>query len=73
MEFLEESQQKLFEELKERALKEGAYTHDEWKSVVDEVVQEHEEFGELDDEGIENLKSTLNGRYSEFENEIPTA
>ena len=73
MEFLEERYDKLYREVKGRAHDEGAYTLDAWKTIIDDIVDGHEEFGEIAEEGEQNLKDILVGRFEEFKSEIPEA
>lgn len=73
MEFLEEQYDKIYREVKGRARGEGAYTLDAWKTIVDDVVAGHDEFGELNEEGEQNLKDILIDRFEEFRSGIPEA
>lgn len=73
MEYLEEQYDRIYREVKGRAHGEGAYTLDAWRTVIDDIVDGHEEFGELDEEGEQNLKDILMDRFEEFKTEIPEA
>lgn len=64
--------EELFEAAKERALAEGAFTHEEWSDIVDTVIQDREEFGEVhDDEELSAVKEVLKSRFEDFKREIP--
>lgn len=69
MEFLEEAQEKIFTEVKDRARKEGAYTLEAWMTVVDDIIEGHEEFGEINEEGEQELREVLRDRFEEFKSE----
>jgi hypothetical protein len=73
MEFLEVEHNKIFNEVKLRAHTEGAYTLEAWKTIVDDVIDGHEEFGEIKDVDEQNLKDILLDRFEEFKSEIPKA
>jgi hypothetical protein len=59
--------EELYLETAERARAEGVASHDAWRTVVDVVLDSHEEFGEVDDEEVENIKEALYGRYQDFQ------
>jgi hypothetical protein len=64
----------LYQAAKERALAEGAFTHEEWSDVVDMTIQDREEFGEVhDDEELSAVKEQLKARYEEFKGEVGQA
>ena len=64
----------LFEEIKERAFTDGAFTREEWIGIVDDVLDSKREFGEThDDVDWEEMREALRARFDEFEAEIPTA
>ncbi len=66
--------EELYQAVKERALAEGAYTHEEWSDVIDMTIQDREEFAEVhDDEELSAVKEQLKERYAEFKKEIPEA
>lgn len=66
--------EELYQAVKERALAEGAYTHEEWSDVIDMTLQDREEFGEVhDDEELSAVKEHLKARFDEFKGEIPQA
>lgn len=66
MEFLEEQYERIYNQVKGRAHAEGAYTLEAWKTIVDDIVDGHEEFGEVDKEGTQNLKDIVYHRFEEF-------
>lgn len=62
----------IFFECKERATSEGALTQEEWNDIVDEVLEEKRGNGQInDDEDVVAIREALQGRYEEFEEEIP--
>lgn len=64
----------LFEEIKERAFSEGAFSREEWSDIVDEVIEEKREVQEIhDDVDLTEMREALKARYEEFQNEIPVA
>ncbi len=66
--------EELYQAVKERALAEGAYTHEEWSDVIDMTLQDREEFGEVhDDEELSAVKEQLKARYEDFKADIPQA
>jgi hypothetical protein len=72
MENLTFDPEELFEAAKERALAEGAFTHEESSDIVDMVIQDREEFGEVhDDEELSAVKEVLKSRFEDFKREIP--
>lgn len=74
MEFLNYDVEQLYQEVKERALAEGAFTHEEWRDMAAQVIQDHTEFGEVhDDDELEAVKTELESRFADFESEIPQA
>jgi hypothetical protein len=74
MENLTLNLQELFEEIKERAFGEGAFSREEWNDIVDEAIEEKREVQEIhDDVDLTEIREALKARYEEFEAEIPTA
>lgn len=72
MELLSYDVDELYQEVKKRALDEGAFTAEEWSDMVDQVLQDMAEFGEVhDDDELSAVKEQLKGRFAEFEREIP--
>ena len=59
----------IYKEVRERAEAEGAYTHEEWKAIVEAVIQDKTEFAEVDDEDLEELRENLVNRFNDFEAE----
>ena len=61
----------LYQAAKERALAEGAFTPEEWSDVIDMVIQDREEFGEVhEDEELSAVKEQLKARFDEYKAEI---
>lgn len=74
MEFPRFDVEELYQEVKSRALDEGAFTHEEWSAIVDDAISLREEFGEVhDDEELSAVKEQLKSRFEEFKAEIPEA
>jgi hypothetical protein len=61
----------LYEEIKERAFDEGAFSQEEWESIVDDVLEQKREWTEADDVDWEEMKESLRARFEDFEAEIP--
>ena len=56
-----------YNEVKERAETEGAYSRDEWHDIVDEVLDNKREFHELDgDAEWQEIAENLKMRYDDF-------
>ncbi len=61
----------LYGEVKERAEAEGAASREEWNDLVQEVLDEKREFGEIhDDEDVSELREVLQARYEDFESGV---
>ncbi len=74
MEFLTFDIEEVYQAVKERALAEGAYTHEEWSDVIDMTLQDREEFAEVhDDEELAAVKEQLKERYADFKRDVPEA
>lgn len=64
--------EEMFFQLRDKAEVEGAYTQSEWDGLVDELMEERIERGELGEEDdLEGLKDTLKARFEQFEESIP--
>ncbi len=62
----------LYEQAKERATQQGAFTQEEWDGVVDEMLDSKREFEEInDDVDWAEIKEALQARFEEFETEMP--
>jgi hypothetical protein len=59
----------VYQDVKEKALAEGAFSHEAWKSMVDAVLADRNEFGEIHDEDLQEIKELLIGRFADFEAE----
>jgi Zn-finger domain-containing protein len=61
----------LFQEVKERAESEGAYSQEEWNELVEEVLDGKREFAEIDDdEDWAHLREALQSRFQDFGGEV---
>jgi len=70
MENLELNLEELFEEVKERAMEEGALSRDQWDDMVEAVLDGKREFNEIhDDESWGEIQESLKARFDEFMNE----
>jgi hypothetical protein len=62
----------VYEEIKERAFADGAFSREEWRDLVDEVLDAKREFGEThDDVDWDEMREALIARFDEFQEEIP--
>jgi hypothetical protein len=60
----------LFVEVSDLAREQGVTSQEEWKQVVDEVIDAHINLGELDkDQDLEGLKVQLGDMWPEYERE----
>lgn len=74
MEFLTFDIEEVYQAAKERALDEGAFTPEAWSDVVDQVISDRADTGEVhDDEELSAVKEDLKARFEEFAKEIPEA
>lgn len=72
MENLTLNLEELYEQVKERAFTEGAFTREEWDDIVGDLLDSKREFEEVhDDVDWEEIKEALRARFDEFEAEIP--
>lgn len=72
MENLTLNLEELYEQIKERAFTEGAFTREEWDGLVEDILDSKREFEEIhDDVDWTEVKEALKSRYDEFETEIP--
>lgn len=61
------SEQEIFEEVKIRHELEPVQSREEFEGVIDEVIAEKLDFGEIDaDEDVETLKANVARRYNEI-------
>ena len=64
--------EEMYLQLRSTAENEGAYTQEEWNSLVDGVLEERKEKGSLDeDDDTEGLRQILEARFEQFEESIP--
>ncbi len=60
----------LYRDAKERAVAEGVATQEEWSDIIDMVIQDREEFGEVhEDEELSAVKEQLKARFDEYKGE----
>lgn len=72
IENLAHNREEIFNEVKERAREEGAYSKEAWDDLVEEVIEEHRSVGEMhDDEDLMRLKDEVQERFGEFSQENP--
>jgi len=65
------SLEEIYEEVRDRAKSEGAFSREEWNDIVDEILEEKRETSELhDDDDWAQIKEALQGRYEEMEEEV---
>ena len=69
MAFIDYNIDELYKEVREKAEAEGAYEHEAWKDLVDDVIAEHAEFGELGEDEMMEIKEQLVGRFGDFESD----
>lgn len=71
MQFTAYDPETLYQEVRKRALAEGAFSQEAYYEIVEDVINRHLEFSEIhDDDEYEEIKEVLRGRWSEFEAEI---
>ncbi len=62
----------LYEEIKERAFAEGAFSRDEWNGLVEEILNTKREFEEMhEDFDWTEIQEALIARYDDFQVETP--
>lgn len=62
----------IYEEIKERAFGEGAFSREQWRDLVDEILDAKRDFGEThDDVDWDEMREALVARYDEFAEEVP--
>lgn len=70
MENLTVNLEELFDEVKDRALEEGALAREEWNELVEELMDEKRQFSELhDDDSWTEIRESLQARYDDFMSE----
>ncbi len=61
----------MFREIVDRMKTQGLFTEDEFRDIIDAVLEEHRMHGYLsDDSDIEYLKSALQDRWSEVKEQL---
>lgn len=74
MENLTLNLEELYEQVKDRAFTEGAFTREEWDDIVDEILDSKREFEEIsDDVDWAEIREALQAKYDDFEADIPEA
>src|SRR5690242_7011405 len=74
MDFITFDPEEVYQAVRERALAEGAFTLEAWEDMIDAVLQDKEEFGEVHkDEDLSAVKEDLKARFEEFKAENPGA
>lgn len=72
MENLEFDLEVAYQEVKDRAMSQGAFSRDEWNDLVEEILDEKREFNELhDDNDWIEIQEALQSRFEDFEMEVP--
>jgi choline kinase len=57
----------LFEEVSERARETGVTTEEAWNELVEEVIDEHINWGEMDiDDDVTAIREALQSKWEEF-------
>jgi hypothetical protein len=70
MENLTVNLEELFNEMKDRAIDEGALSREEWNELVEEILEEKRQFSELhDDDSWVEIRESLQARYDDFMSE----
>lgn len=70
MENLTVNLEELFNEVKDRAMDEGALSREEWNELVEEMLDEKRQFSELhDDDSWVEIRESLQARYDDFMSE----
>lgn len=71
VEYLGFTPEELFTEVADRAREEGVTNQEAWNDIVEEVIDEKNEFGEMHpDEDIGVLKEMFRGRWGEYQKTI---
>jgi acetyl-CoA carboxylase alpha subunit len=71
VEFLSYSVDGLSEEVVERARESGVNSKEAWDELVDEIIDEHINWGEVDvDDDVNAIKEALEDRWKSFEEEL---
>lgn len=64
--------EELYQEVKDRAFDEGAYSQEQWDDLVDEMLDQKQQFGEThDDVDWGEIREAIKARFVEFAEEIP--
>lgn len=61
----------LYEEIKDHAFSEGAFSREEWHDTIEEVLDGKREMMEIDDDDDwQYITESLRSRYEEFEKDV---
>lgn len=64
------SRDELFKEISDLAREQGVTNKEDWRALVDEVIESHLDLGELNkDQDLVGLKETLTESWEEYERE----
>lgn len=70
MENLAVNLEEIFNEVKDKAMEEGALGRDEWNELVEQILEDKRQFSELhDDESWVEIRESLQARYDDFMSE----
>jgi len=65
------SNQEIFDEIIERGIQSGVTDQEAYNQLVETVLEEHQDVGELDkDQNIELKEDVLKARWNEFKSEL---
>ena len=68
VEFLNYTVNDLYEEVVERAKEQGVTTEEQWNDIVEAILAERADWGEVDiDDDVVGMRDALNLRWKEFE------
>lgn len=68
VEFLQYNLEDLYEEVVERAQEQGIADEEGWKEMVEEILDEHINWGEVDiDDDVAGMREALQEKWKKFE------
>ena len=71
VQFLSYNVQDLYSELVERASGQGVTTQAEWNELVEALLSEHADWGEVDiDDDITSMREALQARWEDFDRSL---
>jgi hypothetical protein len=66
--------EELYEDLKDRAFNEGAFSEAAWNDLCEEIVAEKQSAAEIDDDvNWKGIVEALKAKYDDFREEVPVA